>query len=176
MTCATCNGPLPARKPGRPRKFCSEWCRKAQYAGTCDTCGGPTDGTTPGRGVATRCAECLQWTPEAILEALRDWGEDHGGIPPKEADARVGGAGHGRLPYGSTAQRWFGGWNAALLAAGYEALHCDRRPETAEAILAAVRAGENTADIADRFGVTREAIHERMRVRGTTVRRERAAA
>jgi hypothetical protein len=173
MTCATCNGPLPAPRRGRPRKFCSERCRKAQYAGTCDTCGGPTDGTTPSRGVATRCAECLEWTPEAILEALHDWGEDHGGIPPKEADAHIGAPGHGRLPYWASVKRWFDNWNAALLAAGYEALRCDRRPETTAAILAAVRAGERTADIADRFGVTENAIHQRLRYRGMTIPRER---
>jgi hypothetical protein len=108
------------------------------------------------------------------VSALGSRGDDHGGIPPRCDDVRK--EGRGRLPSVHSVERCFGSWNAGLLAAGYEALHCDRRPETAEAILAAVRAGEPTAAIADRFGVTPAAIHERMKVRGTTVRRERAAA
>jgi hypothetical protein len=176
LPCLACGAPTEQTPHKRRRKWCSERCRKSQYAGTCDTCGGPTDGTTPSRGVATRCAVCIQWTPEGVLEALRDWGEDHGGVPPRCVDAQPDGEGHGRLPYELTVRKHFGGWNVALLAAGYGALHCDRRPETAAAILAAVRAGERTADIADRFGVTPAAIHERMKARGTTVRRERAAA
>jgi hypothetical protein len=148
--------------------------RHASYGGVCNTCGGPTTGTRGIGKAPERCAECQRWAPEAILEALRDWSDDHGGIPPRCDDVRK--EGRGRLPSVHSVERCFGSWNAGLLAAGYEALHCDRRPETAEAILAAVRAGEPTAAIADRFGVTPAAIHERMKARGTTVRRERAAA
>src|ERR1044072_550897 len=144
MTCQGCGSELPPNKaPGRPRKWCSERCRKAQYAGTCDTCGGATNGTTPSRGVPTRCATCLHWTREAVLDALRDWGDDHGGVPPRTCDALIGAEGHGPLRDEATVRRFFGTWNAALLAAGYVALHKDRRPETMEAILVAVRAGES---------------------------------
>lgn len=147
--------------------------RQASYAGKCDTCGGPTNGHDgPGRAPTT-CLTCLTWTPDAILEALRTWGEVHGSAPREEDFDR---GGYWGVPSTAPIKRIFGTWNAALLAAGYERLHCDRRRETAEAILAAVRAGERTADIAARYGVTPQAIHRRLQYRGTTVMRERGAA
>jgi hypothetical protein len=166
--CQGCGGELPPQKraSGRRRKWCSERCRRdTLYAGTCDTCGGPTDGSDGASRAPTRCADCIAWTPEAILEALRDWGDDHG-IPPREVDTRTGHEGHGRLPHFGTVSHHFGSWNAALLAAGFEALHGDRRPETQAAIEAAIRAGEHPQDVADRYGVTVQAIYARFRVRG----------
>lgn len=141
--------------------------RKDRYRGVCDTCGSPTHGSAgPGRA-PTRCLDCLRWTREAILEAVTEWADEHGGIPPRAVDA-----GSGCLPAPRTVVREFGSWNGALLAGGY-ALRMDRFPETWEAILAAVRAGEPTADIALRYGVSPTAIHSRFRHRGMFVSDER---
>ncbi len=164
-----------AAEVGASLKTVSQWCtdpdgaklraRKDSYAGECDVCGGPTcGGYGPGRA-PTACLDCLTWTPEAILEAIRDWADEHGGVPPRMVDARHSG---GRLPTEGSVIRRFGTWNAGLLAAGCD-LHTDRRPETQRAIEAAVLAGESTSEIAARFGVTREAIHRRFVDRGTTL-------
>jgi hypothetical protein len=136
--------------------------RKESYSGTCDLCGGPTTGSY-GPNAPTRCKGCITWTPEALLLWVRDWADEHGGIPPRRVDFRGG---------ERAAKRHFGSWNGLLLAAGFE-LHTDRRPETTEAIFAALRTGERTVDIADRFGVTPSTIEERCRSRGLTVREVR---
>jgi transcriptional regulator with XRE-family HTH domain len=142
--------------------------RKDSYRGICDTCGGSTDGSDGPGKAPSRCAECLRWSREAILEAIADWADEHGGIPPRCIDTGVGYEGHGRLPASTVVKKYFGTWNAALLAGGFE-LHCDRRSETQEEIMAALRAGESVRSIADRFGVTSKAIGQRLRVRGLTV-------
>jgi AraC-like DNA-binding protein len=146
--------------------------RKASYGGTCAMCGGRTNGNS-GRGQApSRCGRCIRWTPDAILDAIRDWADDHGGVPPREEDTAPGGAGYARLPGSKAVAKRFGSWNAGLLAAGY-GLHMDRRPETQEAIVAAVRSGERVADIAARFGVSPGTIYQRFYIRGMTIRGER---
>jgi hypothetical protein len=151
--------------------------RKAKNNGTCTDCGGETKNS--GSVIAPeRCRECAnpEWTRDGVLEALRDWGDDHGGIPPREVDARIGNEGHGRLPYWDTVRKFFGSWNAGLLTAGYEALHNDRRPETQASIEEAIRSGERIASIAARFGVTEQAIHKRCTSRGMRVSEMRRAA
>lgn len=59
--CAGCAAtlPPPKRAGGRQQKWCSERCRKAQYAGVCVDCGAPTNGSN-GRGerAAKRCKSC----------------------------------------------------------------------------------------------------------------------
>lgn len=152
--------------------------RRDRYTGTCSDCGARTNNGGAAVGPPERCTNCTnpRWTREAILDALRDWGEESGGIPPREVDSHPGAEGHGRLPYWGTVASHFGTWNAGLLAAGYEALHCDRRPETQDAIVAALLRGERTADVAARFGVTPEAIHQRVRFRGLRVSDLRRAA
>lgn len=60
--CATCGTAILNAK-GR-RRFCSERCRKAQYAGTCTDCGNPTSGSE-GRRAEPRCPSC------AMRRALR---------------------------------------------------------------------------------------------------------
>jgi lambda repressor-like predicted transcriptional regulator len=138
--------------------------RKDSYRGTCDTCGGLTDGSA-GFNAPTRCLGCLSWTPEAILAALQDWADGNGGLPPREVDCY----GTDSLPSPARVKRHFGSWNGGLLAAGFE-LRCDRRPETWESMLAMIEAGETAAAIAERFGVTPDAIRARLRYRGLTLR------
>lgn len=64
-TCKGCGVELPPKTwQGRDRMWCSERCRKSQYAGACVECGGPTDGTVPGRypgrGAPERCRTCTE--------------------------------------------------------------------------------------------------------------------
>lgn len=54
--CAGCGAPL-APSEGRPRKWCSERCRKAQYSVPCEDCGAPVNGND-GRGAHRWCLEC----------------------------------------------------------------------------------------------------------------------
>lgn len=57
--CKGCGGPLPPQKKyaGRRRQWCSERCRKAQYAASCEECGGPTSGSE-GRREHPLCTAC----------------------------------------------------------------------------------------------------------------------
>ena len=59
--CAGCGKQLPPPKPHAHRlKWCSDRCRKAQYAGACIDCGSPTHGGDGrnGKKVAVRCRAC----------------------------------------------------------------------------------------------------------------------
>lgn len=152
--------------------------RRDKYTGTCSGCGGRTNNGGAASGPPAICKACSQpeWTADSILLAFREWGDSHGGVPPRCVDARIDGNGHGTLPYESSVKRHFGSWNAGLLAAGFEALHCDRRPETQEAIETAIRSGERITAIADRYGVTVQAIYQRARYRGSRVSEMRSAA
>lgn len=61
--CHGCGGPLaPSKAPGRPRKWCSERCRKAQYDQQCVHCGGRASGTDPGdvSPDGARCVDCAK--------------------------------------------------------------------------------------------------------------------
>lgn len=145
--------------------------RRDSYGGTCVDCGGPTDGSNGPGKAPTRCMDCRTWTRDAVLLAFREWADDNGGIPPTCTDIRRSG---GRLPHQASVKRLFGSWNSALLAAGFD-LVCDRRPETTEAMIAAVRAGEPIADIAERFGCTDRNISLRLLSAGTSVAAERPA-
>jgi predicted transcriptional regulator len=149
--------------------------RKDSYRGVCDTCGGPTDGSNGAANAPSRCMDCRTWTRDAVLEALREWGDDHGGIPPRLIDTRPGYEGHGRLPTDTTVGRLFGGWNAALLAARYS-LHMDRRPETTEAMAEMIRSGMTADEVGERFGVTGNAVSYRLRYHGTPISELRKTA
>lgn len=99
--------------------------RKDSYRGRCADCGRPTNGSwgrsprAPKRCV--RCAGARQriWTRERIIDALRDFADEHGRRPT------VGelGAGDHRervewLPGYSQVRRLFGSYRAACEAAG----------------------------------------------------------
>lgn len=145
--------------------------RRAGYAGVCDICGGPTDGSDGPGHASRRCRSCIDWPPDRIIDAMRRWADEHGGVPPTTTEWRRAQPGYPSAD--CVVSRM--GWNAALLGAGF-ALRSDRRPETWDAMLAAVRAGERTDQIADRFGVTANAISMRFQVRGMSIREERARA
>lgn len=135
-------------------------------------CGGPTDGTTPSRGVAKVCLSCREWPEAAIIDAIRRWAEEHGGVPPTAADWHVTQDGY---PQAACAVIRRAGWNNLLLRAGF-GLRCDRRAETQAWIEQQIRAGRSTAEIAAALGVTPGCIYRRMHIRGTTVEKVRVAA
>lgn len=58
--CGTCGTSLlPPSKPGPPRKWCSERCRKEQYAKACSGCGTRISGCDPGKSKG-RCVSCSE--------------------------------------------------------------------------------------------------------------------
>lgn len=164
--CVGCDTPLPLEigRPGKRRKWCSERCRKeALYSGKCEQCGGKTNGSNGPGTAATVCMDCLRWTREAVLLAVEEWADAHGGVPPTATEWRTKASGGG--PTQTTVRALFGTWNAMLLEAGF-ALRCDRRPETWEAITDALAGGESVQSVADRFGFTTSNIYNRLRYRG----------
>lgn len=64
--CETCGGDIETR--GTRRRFCSERCRKAQYAGACEVCGAPTNGYN-GPGKASR--RCLEHAEPGLVQRER---------------------------------------------------------------------------------------------------------
>ncbi len=125
--CLMCGGPLPPqRSSGRRRKWCSDRCRKRKYDLVCVECGGRVDGTTPSRNVREPvCAACTgahysAWPREAIILAIQEWADDHGGIPPSVnqwESARLHGA---EFPSRTYISYRFGKWTTAVRAAGFE--------------------------------------------------------
>lgn len=189
-TCHGCGTTLPPSKGPRAKKWCSERCRKAQYAGACIDCGGATDGSN-GRGpnASVRCRACeldrvLIWTPEAIICAVREWADEHGGVPPTAidwghpyaTDAQRAEFATGRWPWHTIVRRRFGSWNKGLIAAGFEPhLVLNRLPDVDE-IVRLLQAGESTRAIAERYGVGREAVYMRLHNQGLRVSEVRRAA
>jgi len=62
----------------------------------------------------------VRWPTHAVIARLRAWAEEHGRPPTLEEWRRAS----ERNPSAATVRRLFGTWNAALVAAGFEA----RRP------------------------------------------------
>lgn len=60
------------------------------------------------------------WTRDAILLAIREWADEHGGIPPSANDFHRGRAVGLPLPSVERVQARFGSWDAAIIAAGFE--------------------------------------------------------
>jgi hypothetical protein len=180
MTCAGCEKTIVPNGPhDHRRKWCSSRCRKAQYAGTCVDCGGPTDGTNPGRGMPTRCGACAaryahetaRWTPEAILNAIRQWAADHDGDPPR-APAWLARHDTEHFPYASTVLNAFGTWNAAIEAAGFTPRasgHYGRPGEDPEVVAETVRlyrSGLSLAETGEALGVSGMCVLRRLQKAG----------
>lgn len=101
--------------------------RKARYDRECVVCGGRVDGTSPGRmaGPDAVCRGCAPgfykvWTPDAIVCAIQEWADEHGGVPPSASDWLRDAAARGPSPAVTTCQNVFGSWSAAIRAAGFE--------------------------------------------------------
>jgi DNA-binding CsgD family transcriptional regulator len=119
--------------------------RKKKYNGTCESCGAPA---SYGHSGLARCRVCYEddikiWTQDAIVCAIQEWADEHGGIPPSAMDWNPQMAiSHGRpekaekfyadghWPNVKSAQEQFGSWNAAIAAAGLEPrrIGCYGRP------------------------------------------------
>lgn len=134
--CLTCETPLPPAR-GRPRKFCSDRCRKAQYARPCTDCGQAMSGdygrSTKGPQRCPSCATAARtmWTRDTIVAAIHGWVARYGAIPaatdwnPSQArarglDWRADRFLEGVWPFQATVQKVFGSWSAAISAAGYQ--------------------------------------------------------
>ena len=110
-------------------------------AHSCPGCGGPV--VSPRGRHCTSCAPKFRrrnWSREALISALRAWGEEHG-KPPEAQDwlpsvdrSRQWAREYPRWPSATQVQRAFGSWGAALDAAGYPVERWDR-----ESILAVFR-------------------------------------
>lgn len=165
-TCAGCQAELPPSK----RKWCSERCRKSQYAGQCLNCGKATNGSD-GRGkrASTRCQECATehakacalWTRERLIAEARRWHDLTGwwptstqwhttcGSAPDEAylaavlEFRVL---TGPWPSAAIVGRAFGSWAAFIAAAGGQSLGCPagvKNGQRAAEMRAAIEALDN---------------------------------
>lgn len=130
--CQGCSAELPPnRGPGQKRKWCSERCRRHTiYSRPCADCGTPTyDGSAnpPERCVPCHARTRVIWTPEAIIDAIREFADRYG-QPPAACDWNTG-MSYGMKakdfwadacwPQSQTVQAAFGSWNAAIAAAGF---------------------------------------------------------
>jgi hypothetical protein len=160
--CKGCGEPLPPKTwQGRDQVWCSDRCRKAQYDLTCVKCGGRVSGTDPGKmanrdePVCIRCAAGFYavWTAEAIVCAIQEWADDHGGIPPSSNDfRRLHQRDVSAVPNVNHVRFRFETWNAAIRAAGFEPHSggCRRefRPKVKAEAIRRYEAGESSVAIA----------------------------
>lgn len=196
MTCCEgCGTELPASLRGRPRKWCSERCRKSQYDLACVDCGGRVDGTTPSKlrsePVCGKCAPAHYrvWTREAVVFAMHEWADEYG-VPPAASDwnrshlqrsglmDRYTRTASGCWPCVATVLNTWGTWNAAIEAAGFEARpHGGWRygrdgedPELCREVRARYDAGESSGTLAQEYGCTPSTICYRIRKAGGSIR------
>jgi hypothetical protein len=117
------------------------------------------------------------WTREAIVCAIQEWAEDHGGVPPT-ARAWFGPVEkRGPYPCVNEVRRRFGTWNAAIEAAGFQthlsgpvggfrALTADERAECARRYAA----GESSNVIAADLGCAPAVVVKWARRAGVAIR------
>jgi transposase len=138
--------------------------RKDSYRGRCGECGKATDGSNGSAQAPELCRDCRGWGEEGIVEAIRRWADEHGGLPPTGTEWRASGPGH---PCAATVSVRLG-WNRALLKAGFD-LRVDRRPGTQETVERMLREGASVRDVAEHFGWSKQAVYRRLRYRGLRV-------
>jgi DNA-binding CsgD family transcriptional regulator len=106
--------------------------RKRKYDLVCVDCGSRVGGTSPGK-MANRdepvCVSCAAehyavWTREAIILAIQEWADDHGGIPPSATEWECAHALGQPVPVSAHVIGRFGSWNTAIKATGYEPHPC----------------------------------------------------
>lgn len=167
--------------------------RKAQYQTPCSECGKLTNPN--GLRPCVRCRACSKAfvsrvARERVIEAIQDWSEEHGGIPPAATDWNPPHAitlGHpekaekfheanGRWPYTSSVVPLFGTWNAAIRAAGFEprpAGRYSRDGEDPEIIADTVRrylGGMSAYSIAREDGLHDSTVRYRLQKAGVRLR------
>jgi hypothetical protein len=141
--CQGCSTPIEQNaRAGRPRKWCSDHCRKETlYSGRCLDCGAPTSLGGMGRA-SGHCRSCANkartlWTSETIVSAIQRWAAETGGPPTacdwNTAQARATGRPprSPHYPPASTVQKVFGSWSNAIEAAGFECRPPGRRRKVA---------------------------------------------
>jgi DNA-binding CsgD family transcriptional regulator len=160
--------------------------RQAKFDLVCVECGGRVAGGSRHQlidieePVCRRCAgdHYAIWTREAIVCAIQEWADEHGGIPPSSTHwkaARV--RGDDRVTSVSSVLRRFGTWNAAIQAAGFEPhaggpvggvtpLTEDQRAECARRYAA----GESSVVIAADLGCTPHTVTKWARREGVSIR------
>lgn len=142
-TCDGCGTAIEPSRGNRPRRWCSERCRKRTlYAGECEHCGARTDGSN-GRGpnAARLCTHCNHdeqianavWTRERILHEGQRWYALTGRWPLTGDWNRYQNKGErrelidryheltGPWPHVQFVQQRFGSWRAFIHALGGEA-------------------------------------------------------
>lgn len=183
--CGGCGVVLPPQERGRPRKWCSEWCRKRSYDKPCIDCGTLVDGTTPsrcgGRCIPCNAAHACQLSRQWILDSFAEW-EERFGVPPSAMDwnpslARAKGMEWKAERYEGTGRPWpstslvqdrFGSWNAGRQAAGFETFEAGQYGRDGEdpAVIAETaalyREGLPVAQIARRMGVSQSGVQHRL--------------
>jgi hypothetical protein len=136
--CKGCGIELVIAAPNR--KWCSEQCRKSQYAHPCQDCGAPrTNGSDPN---VRRCLACAAkasgeqrkvWDRELLIMAIQDWAKLYGEPPampdwtpwtaietlhdPERAQRFLEAGGF--WPSATMVIREFGSWNNGIAAAGF---------------------------------------------------------
>ena len=125
LECQGCGEWFPIRSVhARKAKWCSDRCRKQQYAGKCVDCNGPTNGYNGRSNAGERCRACAiayrqataYWTPDRIIHAIEMAAEENGHPPTASEWLRD----RPRwAPTVNTVQRVLGSWNAAIGAAGF---------------------------------------------------------
>jgi hypothetical protein len=172
--------------------------RKRQYDLECTVCGGRASGTTPSRMVNRDepvCAACsgahyATWSREAIILAIQEWADEHGGVPPSATDwnrHQAQGRGmdegvdewrSGAWPSTVTVQNYFGSWNAAIEAAGFTPTpsgHYGRDgedPQIIAEIAERYRQGESGWALAKAYNCTPCAIYYRLDKAGVERRQQ----
>jgi hypothetical protein len=191
-----CNLLKPSRR-ARPRKWCSDECRKRTlYAGTCIDCGASTNGSDGPGKASERCQSCrtaydkaqAKWTRERIIQAIQQWATVYG-APPAATDWNVAHARalglHDRVaryqatdravdhPAHSTVQDVFGSWSAATVAAGFTPNRAGRPLPDAEKcreVAERYMAGEGTHALAREYGVRPGTVRDWAQRGGATIR------
>lgn len=131
-----------------------------------------------------RCVACAQehsrktkrWTREAVIQAIKDWNEEHG-HPPTTTEWWYASDTHpgATSVFGSHAE--FRTWNDAIRAAGFTPRHTSpgpgRREWSPEEAHRLRQEGLSDTEIGKRFGVTASAIYQALGRRRMPVPRKR---
>lgn len=140
--------------------------RRKRYVVACSECGGPTDGSPGYKARVVVCRSCREWTREEAIEKVQAFAREHGRQPTID-DCRAGGR---ILPDSSTAGRLFGGWNALLVAAGFEIKRDSPNSERMQAIVARVVETGDDHLVAEEFDTTRGNVRQALYSRGLALR------
>jgi hypothetical protein len=158
--------------------------RKDGYRKPCTECGTLTDGSVGPRREGERviCHTCAPridsvWTDDAILLAIEEWVDEHGGIPPASSDFQRAKRTGACVPSVNQVRLRFGRWANAIRAAGYEPHRCGpvggfRLLTPAQRRQCADRyaAGETSVDIAAVVGCSPTTVLRCVRAAGVAIR------